>query len=109
MSDIKTKIENSLTLLKDKKSRIYFVAQDTKGNARASIKYIYDVALALKENGFNPIILHEKKDYTGVASWLDERLYDKSSPPFNRGESLEISPRGFYCPSRNLWVHYGAN
>ncbi len=48
MSDIKPKIENSLNILKDKKSRIYFVAQDTKGNARASIKYIYDVALSLK-------------------------------------------------------------
>ena len=61
MNDIKPKIENSLNILKDKKSRIYFVAQDTKGNARASIKYIYDVALSLKNNGFNHIILHEKK------------------------------------------------
>lgn len=95
MSDIKTKIENSLTLLKDKKSRIYFVAQDTKGNARASIKYIYDVALALKENGFNPIILHEKKDYTGVASWLDESYMTNLPHRSIEGESLEISPEDF--------------
>lgn len=95
MSDIKTKIENSLNLLKDKKSRIYFVAQDTKGNARASIKYIYDVALALKENGFNPIILHEKKDYTGVASWLDESYMTNLPHRSIEGENLEISPEDF--------------
>ena len=95
MSDIKTKIENSLNLLKDKKSRIYFVAQDTKGNARASIKYIYDLALALKENGFNPIILHEKKDYTGVASWLDESYMTNLPHRSIEGENLEISPEDF--------------
>ena len=95
MNDIKTKIENSLNLLKDKKSRIYFVAQDTKGNARASIKYIYDVAMALKDSGFNPIILHEKKDYTGVASWLDESYMTNLPHRAIEGENLEISPEDF--------------
>jgi hypothetical protein len=95
MNDIKTKIENSLNLLKDKKSRIYFVAQDTKGNARASIKYIYDVAMALKDSGFNPIILHEKKDYTGVASWLDESYMTNLPHRSIEGENLEISPEDF--------------
>ena len=95
MNDIKTKIENSLNQLKDKKSRIYFVAQDTKGNARASIKYIYDVAMALKDSGFNPIILHEKKDYTGVASWLDESYMTNLPHRAIEGENLEISPEDF--------------
>lgn len=95
MNDIKTKIENSLNQLKDKKSRIYFVAQDTKGNARASIKYIYDVAMALKDSGFNPIILHEKKDYTGVASWLDESYMTNLPHRSIEGENLEISPEDF--------------
>ena len=95
MNDIKPKIENSLNILKDKKSRIYFVAQDTKGNARASIKYIYDVALSLKDNGFNPIILHEKKDYTGVASWLDESYMTSLPHRSIEGENLEISPEDF--------------
>jgi hypothetical protein len=95
MNDIKTKIEDSLNQLKDKKSRIYFVAQDTKGNARASIKYIYDVAMALKDSGFNPIILHEKKDYTGVASWLDESYMTNLPHRSIEGENLEISPEDF--------------
>ena len=95
MNDIKTKIEDSLNQLKDKKSRIYFVAQDTKGNAKASIKYIYDVAMALKDSGFNPIILHEKKDYTGVASWLDESYMTNLPHRSIEGENLEISPEDF--------------
>jgi hypothetical protein len=61
MNDIKTKIETSLTNLKEKKSRIYFVVQDTKGNARASVKFIYDIAMALKDDGFNSIILQENE------------------------------------------------
>ena len=68
---------------------------NTKGNARASIKYIYDLALALKENGFNPIILHEKKDYTGVASWLDESYMTNLPHRSIEGENLEISPEDF--------------
>ena len=77
MSEIKEKIQISLTNLKEKKSRIYFLVQDTKGNALASVKFIYDMALALKDNDFNPIILHEKPDYTGVSSWLGEDYMTK--------------------------------
>ena len=66
------KIKESIAKLRDKSSRIYFFVHDTKGNAKASIKYIYDCALTLKKDGFNTIILHEKKDYTGVEKWLGE-------------------------------------
>ena len=47
-----TKLERSIQNMKDKSSRIYFVVQDTKGNAKASIKYIYQMAMALKNGGF---------------------------------------------------------
>ncbi len=30
------------------------------------------MAKTLKDNGFNPIILHEKSDYAGVVAWMDE-------------------------------------
>ena len=66
------KLENSINNMKEKLSRIYFMVQDTKGNAKASVRYIYQMALTLKKNGFNSIILHEKPDYFGVSSWLDE-------------------------------------
>lgn len=95
MNDIKTKIETSLTNLKEKTSRIYFVVQDTKGNARASVKFIYDIAMALKDDGYNSIILHEKKDYTGVESWLDESYMTKLPHQAIEGENLSISPEDF--------------
>ena len=58
------KVELSIENLKEKTSRIYLMVQDTKGNAKAGIRYIYQIALTLKNNGFNPIILHESNDYT---------------------------------------------
>jgi len=67
-----SKLEKSIQTMKDKQCRIYLVVQDTKGNAKASIRYIYQVGMALKNNGFNPIILHEKPDYFGVGNWLGE-------------------------------------
>ena len=61
-----SKLEKSIQNMKDKSSRIYFLVQDTKGNARASVRYIYQMAMALKNNGFNSIMLHEKPEYFGV-------------------------------------------
>jgi hypothetical protein len=51
--------------------------------------------MALKDSGFNPIILHEKKDYTGVASWLDESYMTNLPHRSIEGENLEISPEDF--------------
>jgi hypothetical protein len=95
MNEIKEKIQLSLTNLKEKKSRIYFLVQDTKGNARASIKFIYDMAMALKEADFNPIILHEKTDYTGVATWLGEDYMVNLPHKSIEGQNLEMSPEDF--------------
>ena len=69
---LKEKVLKSIEVLKDKQARIYFLTQDTKGNAKASVRFIYQVAKTLKDAGFNPIILHEKNDYAGVAKWLGE-------------------------------------
>jgi len=66
------KLERSIDNMKSKLSRIYFIVQDTKGNAKASVRYIYQMAMALKKSGYNSIMLHEKPDYFGVSSWLDE-------------------------------------
>jgi hypothetical protein len=91
---IEEKVKLSIQVLRDKKARIYFLVQDTKGNAKASVRYIYQMAKTLKDNGFNPIILHEKADYSGVVAWLDE---DYMSIPHKaiEGQNLEISPEDF--------------
>ena len=86
------KLERSVNNMKEKLSRIYFMVQDTKGNAKASIKYIYHMALTLKNNGYNAIILHEKPEYFGVSSWLGEEYMTKLEHRSIDGTSLEISP-----------------
>ena len=53
------KLESALGRLETKENVIYFLTYDTKNNARASVKHIYDMALTLKENGSNPKILIE--------------------------------------------------
>ena len=85
------KLEKSIENMKEKLSRVYFVVQDTKGNAKASVRYIYQMAMVLKKNGYNPIILHEKPEYFGVSDWLGEE-YMSIEHRAIEGTSLEISP-----------------
>jgi hypothetical protein len=89
------KLERSIENLKEKKSRIYFLVQDTKGNAKASIAYIYEMAMTLKKGGYNPTILHEKPDYFGVANWLGNEYMDELPHKAIDGTSLEIAPEDF--------------
>lgn len=86
------KLENSIQNMKDKKSRLYFVVQDTKGNARAGLRYTYQMAMILKEDGYNPIILHETKDYFGVKDWLGEEYMTELPHKSIDEGNLEISP-----------------
>lgn len=86
------KLEKSINNMKEKLSRIYFVVQDTKGNAKASVRYIYQMALTLKRGGYNSIILHEKPEYFGVSSWLGEEYMSELEHRAIEGTSLEISP-----------------
>ena len=85
------KLEKSINNMKEKLSRIYFIVQDTKGNAKASVRYIYQMAMVLKNNGYNSIILHEKPDYYGVSEWLDEEYMSLEHRAIE-GTSLEVSP-----------------
>lgn len=89
----KEKVELSIKNLEEKKVKLYFLVQDTKGNAKASVRYIYQIAKTLLDNGFNPIILHETKDF-GKTTWMGEEY---SSLPHKsiEGEQLEISPEDF--------------
>ena len=88
------KLEKSIEILKSKQSRIYLFVQDTKGNPKAAIRYIYDMGMALKKGGYNPIILHEKPDYEGVSEWLGEEYMTLPHNPIE-GKNLEISPEDF--------------
>jgi len=89
------KIERSIQNMKEKKSRIYFFVQDTKGNAKASVRLIYQMAHSLKTKGYNSIILHEKPDYFGVSSWLDEKFMNDLEHMAVEGTNLEVAPEDF--------------
>jgi len=93
-NSLKEKVLKSIEILKNKQARIYFMVQDTKGNAKASVRLIYQMAKALKDAGYNPIILHEKADYSGVAAWLDEEYMEIPHRAIE-GQNLEISPEDF--------------
>jgi len=86
-----SKLEVAILNMKEKKSRIYFLVQDTKGNAKASVRYIYQMAKTLKDNDYNVIMLHEKFEYFGVSTWLDEEYMNLEHKPIE-GTNLEISP-----------------
>ncbi len=66
------KLESAIDRLKTSNSNVYFLTYDTKGNARASVKYIYDLALTLHKNGVPSKILVEDKTYKGVESFLGD-------------------------------------
>jgi len=70
------KVEQSIETLKNSQSKVFFLVQDTKGNAKGSVRYIYQMAKSLKDAGMNPIILHESNNYTGVASWMGEEYME---------------------------------
>jgi len=66
------KLSVALENLNNKTNTIYFLVYDTKNNPRASVKHIYDIALTLKQNGYNSKLLVEDKTYSGVKNWLGE-------------------------------------
>lgn len=94
-NSLKEKVLKSIQNLQNKSSRIYLMVQDTKGNAKASVKFIYDIALTLKKAGFNSIILHEKSDYTGVSEWLGEEYMTAIPHKAIEKQNLEVSPEDF--------------
>jgi hypothetical protein len=89
-----TKVEKSIQNLKDKKSKIYLLVQDTKGHAKASIAYSYRLAMTLSKQGYNIVMLHEKSDYTGVSEWLGSEYMELTHQPIE-GQNLEVSPEDF--------------
>ena len=84
------KLEAALGRIKTNESKAYFLVYDTKGNARASIKYIYDLALTLNQNGTPSKIVVEDKSYSGVESWLDDK-YKELEVLSIKDDKLELS------------------
>jgi len=88
------KVELSLENLKNKSCVFYFLVQDTKGNAKASIRYTYQIAKLLKDNGYNTCMIHEKDDYTGVSEWLGSEFMEIKHESIEK-QNLKVSPEDF--------------
>lgn len=83
------KLESALSRLENKESVIYFLTYDTRNNARASVKHIYDLCKVLNLNGFKSKILVEDKKYSGVSSWLGKN-YDDLEVVSIKDDRIEI-------------------
>jgi hypothetical protein len=92
--EIVLKLENSIKNIKDKNSKLYLIVQDTKGNAKASVAYIYRLGMSLKNLGYNAVMLYEKPDYTGVGEWLGSE-FDELEHQSIEGQELKVSPEDF--------------
>ena len=69
-------LENAFGRLENNQHKVYFLTYDTKNNARAAIKYIYDTVQTLRNEGIDAKILVEDKNYSGVNVWLGDRFKD---------------------------------
>lgn len=87
-------IEDNIKNLNDNSFKIYFFVLDTKGNPSGSLEYIYEMALSLKEKGYNVGMLHQEKEFIGVKDWMGERYED--IPHYNvETDSVEITASDF--------------
>ncbi len=82
------KLEQSLSRIETKENNIYFLVYDTKNNARASVKHIYDMVLTLRQNGYSAKLLVEDETYTG-AEWLGSEYSDLPVVTI-KGDKIEI-------------------
>ena len=94
MEGYSEKIKSVINQLENNGQTVYFLVQDTKGNAKASIKYQYNMAKTLYDNGFNVCILHEEEKYHGVGSWTNEDFDDIKHMSITDSD-LKISPEDF--------------
>ena len=74
-------IEKEISKIDKKENRIYFFVIDTKGVPSGSLEYIYNLALILKNEGYDVNMLHTEEEFVGVGAWLGEEY--NSLPHFN--------------------------
>lgn len=82
ISNIKAEIDK----IDSKKNRIYFFVIDTKGAPSGSLEYIYNLALILKEDGYDVSMLHTEDEFVGVESWLGKKYADLPHYNVNKGD-----------------------
>lgn len=74
-------IEKEISKIGKKENRIYFFVIDSKGVPSGSLEYIYNLALMLKNDGYDVSMLHTEDEFVGVGEWLGEEY--ASLPHYN--------------------------
>lgn len=89
VNTIKT-LEENLSRYENKDFNVYFFVLDTKGNPSATLRYVYQTALTLKNMGYKVAMLHQEDKFVGVEQWLGEKF--ASLPHMNvKQQNVEIS------------------
>lgn len=101
MSQQIEKINAAIQKLRNKDFNIYFFTMDSRGNAVASVNTIYTWSKYLKEAGYNPIILHEKKEYTKPDKWMGATEYSE----IEHKAAQEVDSQGKLINPVNMLPH----
>lgn len=88
---MKTRIEEQINKIDNKDFTLYFYVIDTKGVPSGSLAYIYDIALGLKEMGYNVAMMHSEEDFVGVEEWLGKEFAELQHYNVEKS-SVEITP-----------------
>ena len=84
-------IEKRFQKLIRKKTESSFFVIDTKGVPSGSLEYIYNLALILKEEGYDVSMLHTEEEFVGVGAWLDERYANLPTLQRKQGRGWNIT------------------
>lgn len=85
-------VSNSIERLINKESKIYLLVQDTKGNAKYTVKYSYDLIKQFISLGYDAsILVEDKKSYSGVSSWLPSSYDELPVIGISDGD-LQVNP-----------------
>lgn len=91
---VEERLLSNIEKIKNKESKLFFFTMDTKGNATAAVANIYEHVKVLRELGYDAIILHEKNDYGGVGSWMEEE-YTKLPHASIEDQNLKVDGSDF--------------
>lgn len=92
--ELKTILKNiDLTLKNIDKGdfKILFLVADSKGSPVGSLNYTYDLALTLKELGYNVKMLYAENEYVGVGDWMGDKYSKLPHHNINR-DNIDVSP-----------------
>ena len=79
-------VEKEISRIDKKENKIYFFVIDTKGVSSGSLEYIYNLALILKNEGYDVNMLHTEEEFVGVGAWLGEEYANLPHFNVNKGE-----------------------